>query len=539
MIDGDRHDLKPKFGNQPQRGRFVRNGFSLVVTLSLMILLGVLALGMAGLSSIALRSAGLESDAVVARNNAQVALQMAIAEIQRLTGPDQRVTAEAAILEDTGGSPGSNPQWVGVWRTDQMKSDAKARPIVEPDSRRGFGYRDRRSVGARSDAADECIGWLVSGIDPDPMQELADDVSVILRRGSQPVRVASIPIDGTNPGRMAWFVSDESTKAKISLADPYAPDQPDPSRPDGVAMRRWLVPQSQDASAMLGDAVSPIEQEDETKLLSMGQLELSSLMAQMTPTERREWLVEHVDDVTVHGRSVLADPLNGGLKCDLTVYLEEGAAPAIGSRPGIGDDTQINPDLGDSRAETGPRFGLLRNWYRLRDQVAGIGSEATIEVQDPNTVSTSKIVMVDPGRQFNKPLIQPVLTEAVYYLNHVLDPSGATTRVVETIYPRIVLWNPFTTRLSTTGHVVFFDLSLNMSIRVDPLDKNVGTSAANQPRNMLGFYLPPTVFEPGEALVFTAPRRNQTFDANDLRNNRLSAESSPDDLGFFSRQMNG
>ncbi len=63
-------------------------GFALVVTLTLMVLLSILALGLLSLSSVALRTTGIRSDASIARANARVALSLAIAEIQKHAGPD-------------------------------------------------------------------------------------------------------------------------------------------------------------------------------------------------------------------------------------------------------------------------------------------------------------------------------------------------------------------------------------------------------------------------------------------------------------------
>ena len=61
-----------------------------MISLSLMVLLTVLAVGLLSLSTISLR-AGSHGDAMaVAKANARMSLALAIGELQKLSGPDQR-----------------------------------------------------------------------------------------------------------------------------------------------------------------------------------------------------------------------------------------------------------------------------------------------------------------------------------------------------------------------------------------------------------------------------------------------------------------
>ena len=71
------------------------SGFALVATVSMMVLLTLVALAMLSLSTIEQRSSGEnEENLRTARANARLALMMAIGELQRAMGPDQRVSAE-------------------------------------------------------------------------------------------------------------------------------------------------------------------------------------------------------------------------------------------------------------------------------------------------------------------------------------------------------------------------------------------------------------------------------------------------------------
>ena len=112
--------------------RSKNRGFALIATISITGLLLVLAFAMMGLSSIELRTVK-SSDAIAnARANARMALMLAIGELQKEMGPDQRISGKASILanDSSGKAPDSsgfdgrslesgfqNPHWMGVWNS--------------------------------------------------------------------------------------------------------------------------------------------------------------------------------------------------------------------------------------------------------------------------------------------------------------------------------------------------------------------------------------------------------------------------------------
>ena len=98
-----------------------KRGFALIVTLSLMILLTVIAVGLLTLSSISLRASGQSQSMAVARANARLALMLAIGDLQKYAGPDQRVTARADIL-DTPTKKIQNPRLTGVWKSWDIRA---------------------------------------------------------------------------------------------------------------------------------------------------------------------------------------------------------------------------------------------------------------------------------------------------------------------------------------------------------------------------------------------------------------------------------
>jgi hypothetical protein len=517
-------------------------GFALVVTLLMLVMLTLIAVGLLSLSTISVRNSGHGNDQATARANARLALMLAIGDLQKYSGPDRRVTATSSILSNS--QP--NGPWVGVWRTDGLKGDPASPGIIRPGT---TGYSDLRNQGNTYMPADQCLGWLVSGNSPSPGTPLTDVTSLEIRRaGAAPIRVPKVMMAGRSRGGFGYHISDESTKARVSLADPYASTQPDPSNPSAEGMRRWLTPQISDASVFFPDG-TPLDIAQAAKITSRSQLGLSTVAKHMPPVDFKTYCKTHDDDFTAHGRCVLADPVEGGLKGDLTAFLESGTTPALGPVAALTSTTTINGNIGATRSKSGPKFGMLRNWYDLRNQVIRSGGGFSIECQPPSTKKQAgSVAMVEPGEAFVKPVIQPVMTEAVYYLNHVLDGPPSATRVVELIYPRVVLWNPFSVKMQTEGHVVMFEFRRGQWIRCNYTpasgaatfkDIRNSTRKAAETDRLLGFYIPPTVIEAGEALTFCAPAGDRSFNKTDLRANILSAAASPSDLGCFTNEWAG
>ncbi|MGA0900782.1 MAG: hypothetical protein ACO3SO_10290 [Luteolibacter sp.] len=74
-------------------------------------MLSVIAIGLLTLSTISIKSTTINSAQQRAQTNARMALKMAIAELQLMTGADTRITAPADIMDE------SNPPVLGVWRS--------------------------------------------------------------------------------------------------------------------------------------------------------------------------------------------------------------------------------------------------------------------------------------------------------------------------------------------------------------------------------------------------------------------------------------
>lgn len=178
-------------------------GFVLVLTL---VLLALLVLAVYALSAL-VRVDGLVANASLyqlqARQNALLGLRSGYAELQRLAGPDGRVTGMAGITRIAPAAENRTRHWCGVWR--------------------------------QSDGG--LLGWLASGAQNSaPLVQTGSAEIVLIGEGtvgaaaadSEPVMVGKIPVRLSETpaaagqiatiGAYAWLVSDEGVKTPA-----YAP----------------------------------------------------------------------------------------------------------------------------------------------------------------------------------------------------------------------------------------------------------------------------------------------------------------------------
>lgn len=341
-----------------------RNGFTLVVTISLMVLLSLLAVGMLSLSSTSLRGGGQRSAKATARANARLALVIAIGELQKHAGPDRRVTSTAGIT----GEAQEHPNWMGVWDT---KSNA-TQPAWLVSGNESGGLQKLESLHSHPE------GYYT------PNSSLPADRSVTLYAGLNEashvdeVRVARVGVNsGSQQGRYAWSISDEGTKARIDVA---APD----TAPSGnlARMLRSRIPQEAGLSHVgpMLEALRPVGNRiDRQQLVSLPSLDLALENDQAART--------YFHHLTTGGAGLPVNVVDGGLKNDLSVvfdssqlrnrHLEEvmGAQPRLeninGARAFEFDVSEparfyLSKNLTrNGELPVGPNWGILYNFAQL------------------------------------------------------------------------------------------------------------------------------------------------------------------------------
>lgn len=552
-------------------------GFALIATISVMVLLVMIALAMLSLSTIELRQSSHAGHKQEARANARMALMMAIGELQKYAGPDQRVTATAGILDSDPQSEKVNgvthQNWVGVWRSDGFKEEDQDTPLIMADPDKDSQALIDRREGAGYNRENEVLSWLVSGESPDPtrsggngdmvrlygVEDLpagvnADEVDVYAEKVKV---VEDARTGGSKPkGHYAYWVSDEGTKAKLNIADSYAGLSPNKSDPTEGGYYKILSAQRNDFEQVF-DGYHQLAPDDVFKMMTGGQASLPDMGNAQGYEDMKQAMGVLRHDITTYSSSLLVDVANGGLKKDMTAYLESsGSVPSLGAMQGISDNQGIIGNV-EKRETIGPKYGSLRSWYQLKDETSGSFDSRTVGMQTPNALSGGPAMSHSGGvdaTQYTTQPVHPVLKEAVYYVSHAYDPSATSRQIYEFVYPRVVLWNPYNVTLDADEMYVLIDMRLILYVTYSYRDSagalqeksyNTGLAWGGRNANTRAFTIPATKFKPGEALVFTAmPTGNMlkgkavplSDPRSNVRGNMLSASNAPSDMHCFYKQ---
>jgi hypothetical protein len=338
--------------------RPVRRGFALVVSLSLMILLTVIAVGLLTLSSISLRSTSQGEAMATARANARLALMLALGDLQKHTGPDTRVTARSDIRNEHG----SNGRLTGVW--DSWAIDAN----LPPDSSEyEKAARDRKFRG-----------WLVSHPDPEAAALVETAAAAMpapvtlwgrgsLGTGAQAgsVRAAVVGVQ-PQPGGLAWAVLDEGLKARVNT--PYSGKATTPGARSaqlgtgecpGVAM----IPGLEKLETSFFEQDSP-SYASLRKGFTHGSYELA---ADALAPATRDALKPLLHDLSVCSTGLFTDTARGGLKQDLQLLTNGTKLPAAYDKRGIYASVL---GMKASDVPSDPRWETLHEYARAyRDRI--------------------------------------------------------------------------------------------------------------------------------------------------------------------------
>ena len=365
-------------------------GFALIVTMMLMVLLIVLAIGMLSLSSVSQRTNTQGKILVAARANARLSMMLALGELQRHAGPDQRVTANASQWEwdHRGLVPQTvvNRQWSGVWRTDGLRTETTSPPnpiINRSASLSGTdagSLKDRREDGTTYNRTREVLTWLVSNPRPatrlNPVSGLAASMNPVRLVGAGSVVASAVdqvwaPKVSFKQGAYAWWVGDESCKARFDLAD--APEGASAASP------AWHNPAQSGIGTMAGlEKYETLADDVLAKTITPSTADL----ALPPQAGKASALRPHFHNLSFHSAGVLADTQNGGLRRDLSAFLATGKLAASGTLPEINTDSPIlnSPMLNLISA----KFGMLKTW---NDLAAKVDSSGEIDVVPPTSVA--------------------------------------------------------------------------------------------------------------------------------------------------------
>lgn len=329
-------------------------GFALIASISIMAVVLLLVVALFSLSSVETQSASVAAARTEAQANARMALMMAIGELQSQLGPDQRISANASIMdsspEDTAVQGVANPHWLGVW--DSWIAGVLTEASVNPNY--PSAASEHSTIGDPKDLSlqegmhpryeqknNHFRAWLTS-LNPtqmnfDSAQQLTINGDVKPQGDSEAVRLVgngslgpdADTLDYVNAGlieiennltqfrgRFGWWVGDENQKAKI-LSDSYDLES---NLSDADKIYRTQAPAAMGTERLPGfsDISDPTQL---NKVASFESLDLLNLNTTPTP-DTPKLSQRNFHHATRSSFGVLADVREGGLKRDLSTLLE-------------------------------------------------------------------------------------------------------------------------------------------------------------------------------------------------------------------------
>lgn len=405
----------------PTQSRRRPRGFALIVTLSLMILLTVIAVGLLSLSSISLRTSAQGDAMQAARANARLALMLAIGDLQKQLGPDTRISATADQLAATtdpavSTTPQPQRQWAGAYKAWPAGLPSAARP--EPEFLQWFVSGNPSNITTKTFAG--------TALPDDPKTSVEIVTTNTVGTTGDPVRVPLISqtISGNMKNNLAWWVSDLGTKALI------APAKEIPSALAEVRADQQVAPASNLKSASVG-TIKPFASlaAADPQLPKVATWQTSALLADDPKNIRGLF-----HDLTPQSRGLLTNVRTGGFRKDLSMELE---------RPASGQPSQTNANtaLYKVGGESGINLQELWVYYNLYKEIkrspsAKFTTGGNLATGTPFLQINSNPTTCQADDEFF--MKQPVVTS--YQL--VLSFKNIANQLNLVADPIITMWNP-------------------------------------------------------------------------------------------------
>jgi hypothetical protein len=475
------------------------NGFALVISLSLMVLLTVLAVGLLSLSSISLRASTQGDARAEAQANARMALMLAIGELQKSLGPDQAITANAEILHQSDGNTNTDsdntttaakPKLMGVWDSWDITPALQGGGAPDYDSEKQNRFqRWMVSTAHHADAASPDFAnspWNTE--DEASTITLADTASYGgTLPASGPLRAGRVPLtDGASgntsssnkeTGGYAWHVSDESQKSRLHL---YR----DPSRNDTLARRRALLAGHRPHIATLGQDLAFLGSDTDAtafetadgiaqKVTDLHQSELSGPggIDRLKPLR---------DDVTPYSLGVLADVRLGGLKKDLSSIFEVRQPTGGGATlPTAFSNKSLYASTHALTGESDPQWLRLCSCYNTFRQLTTADTRPTFAAGPFENVMVPRVGARPAQPKYYAP--GPVIAKVQVLFSLLTRPphhsaDNGNDGQMHVIYtPIVTLYNPYNVRISFDMlEVSFQSLPLGFNFQLDGVALNGG-----------------------------------------------------------------
>lgn len=500
----------------------------------MMAMLMILCVGLLSLSTIALRTTDRDQPRRIAQANARMALMIAIGELQKHGGKDQRITGTADLAGTAEGDRLAAGAAAG--NADSISGVSKGLSTVQHGTRHWTGIWKNSTEGSSADPGQDILSktpspqivqWLVSGNErgssiqyrPDSREvavgadgKPADPSKAVVLAGPHTVGKSSattldhyvsaplVSLKGKNSGRYAWWVGDEGVKAKFNMKSPYGMNER--ATPVSMSSRRrgWELVE--------GFESYPLPGSDSTLngIVSMGQagfLGRSINEGQPSPAQS----IFH--SATTESYGVISDTLNGGLRVDLTSILNglpNDSAPGIANPPRAGGNMIAH----GFSPEQGPTWDRLAEFSQLR---GAAGGSLSIKAPASNKESPIGPVIVD-----FRLLLGAKVTPGTAQGNFKVYPCGKIAITLANPYTRTLRWtDPIRMEIKRSGKFSPTCIYLNKGTTGQPstFTSSLSPSGLNSPLSYISMagepaVLTDTIFEipggslnPGEAIAYT------------------------------------
>lgn len=424
------------------------NGFSLIITLLMMVLLTIIALGLLTLSTVSLRNSSQGQAAATARANARLALQLAIGALQKESGPDQRVMANAdQIASSSDGSAtaavGGRRHWSGVYRSWPDSATTRPTPTF--------------------------LSWLVSGRESELRSKdfakststQTENVRLVgtgsignLKDGEVTAPVVQISQPSGGSSRYAWWIGDQGTKAAIST--------PQVTQGNDVASTRSSLQAAQ------RDAIEVLASTSGTKpfqSLSSSDARVSSV----TDLKQTEFLTSSpanskplFHDLAARSVGLLTNVRSGGFRRDLSMYLEK-TQSNVPQNPLY----TVNGENGINEAELWLYYNFWKELKTGSSSTYTTGGSIGRSTPFLQVESNKADVLNDPEYLYKQPSIISYQTILSFY-SRQLSPTSPITRLAVVVDPIVTMWNPLDVPVVVTpayNSIKFWQLPYDVTIK--------------------------------------------------------------------------
>lgn len=425
----------------PKKAR--QAGFALIVTLSLMILLTVIAVGLLTLSTISLRSTSQGAAQAVANSNARLALMIAIGDLQKHLGPDQRISAEANSFSSTA----QQPNVVGVWDSLGWLGGSSQAP--QP-----------------SEKAEKFRTWLVSTADPESAGTFNYPFSAIngtrvtlsdpkttgtVSNNDTLMEAQVVPLNiGKSKGGMAWMVSDNSTKVQINIPtiETNVPTENVANRTAAPAPRPEVI----DKELAFDQPKRLISLQTAAFAVSNGDKKKMAAVTARSPS------------LTTSSLGLVTNTVHGGLRTDLTPLMEANAYQDLSFVSGSPDSPGGNQYIYSTATDAPPTWQYLASHYRQYNRAMSGQAGGTPVVNIDNKPDTTPALNITPrpGTERLLPVIAKL--QIMFSLvshhshfpgrmdafnNHGVPKGNQNHAVPHLVYdPIVTLYNPYDVQLN-------------------------------------------------------------------------------------------